>query len=80
MSLPETLQFERLRGHLTTECFYKVVGKRPPKKGEWYVSGAIPMAYRARADLSAAYHVVVPTHTAKLVTRMERGETINIGA
>jgi hypothetical protein len=30
---------------------------RPPKAGEWYLSGAIVEAYRARADLSTAYHI-----------------------
>jgi hypothetical protein len=29
--------------------------KRPPKKGEYYLSGANPIAYRAPNDLSTAY-------------------------
>lgn len=29
--------------------------KRPPKQGEYYLSGAIPMAYRAPNDLGSAY-------------------------
>jgi hypothetical protein len=29
--------------------------KRPPKKGEYYLSGATPMAYKAPNDLSQAY-------------------------
>ena len=28
---------------------------RPPKKGEWYLSGAIIEAYRAKADLVDSY-------------------------
>jgi hypothetical protein len=32
--------------------------KRPPRKGEWYLSGAIPNAYRAPNDLSIAYHIL----------------------
>ncbi len=32
--------------------------KRAPKKGEWYLSGAIPEAYRAPNDLSTAYHIL----------------------
>lgn len=40
---------------------YALTGeRRPPRKGEWYLSGAIPMAYQARADMSAAYHIVRP--------------------
>lgn len=31
---------------------------RVPKKGEWYLSGAIPEAYQAKGDLSSPYHVV----------------------
>ena len=41
--------------------------KRPPKKGEWYLSGAVVTAYRAPNDLSTEYHiaklVVVETKT-----------------
>lgn len=31
---------------------------RAPKKGEFYLSGAIPMAYKAKGDLSIAYHIM----------------------
>jgi hypothetical protein len=31
--------------------------KRPPRKGEWYLSGALVEAYRAPNDLTAAYHI-----------------------
>ena len=34
----------------TNEC-------RPPKRGEWYLSGANPCAYRAPNDLSSAYWI-----------------------
>jgi len=30
---------------------------RPPKAGEWYISGALPAAYRAPNDLTTAYHI-----------------------
>lgn len=30
---------------------------RAPRKGEWYVSGAIPAAYRAPNDLTTEYHI-----------------------
>ena len=32
--------------------------KRAPKKGEWYLSGAIPIAYRAPNDLSQEFHIM----------------------
>ena len=31
--------------------------KRCPKKGEWYLSGAIIGAYKAPNDLSTPYHI-----------------------
>ncbi len=31
--------------------------KRPPKKGEWYLSGAIVGAYLAPNDLTTPYHI-----------------------
>ena len=34
--------------------------KRPPAKGEHYLSGAAPEAYVALADLSTPYYIVVP--------------------
>jgi hypothetical protein len=30
---------------------------RPPRAGEWYLSGAITAAYHAMGDLSTAYHI-----------------------
>src|SRR5689334_17626036 len=35
--------------------------KRPPKQGEFYISGAHPVAYRARKDLSQPYFIAVVT-------------------
>ena len=31
--------------------------KRPPRKGEWYLSGAIIQAYRAPNDLSTEFYI-----------------------
>lgn len=41
--------------------------KRPPKKGEWYLSGAEVHAYRAPNDLSTPY-VIAKLVLAKKVT------------
>jgi hypothetical protein len=30
---------------------------RPPRKGEWYLSGAIIEGYKAKNDLSDAFHI-----------------------
>lgn len=30
---------------------------RPPKKGEWYLSGAVVEAYKARNDLTQEFHI-----------------------
>ncbi len=44
--------------------------KRCPKKGEWYLSGAIVEAYRAPNDLTTPYHIakLILTET-KTITR-----------
>lgn len=39
---------------------FKKIGEfRTPKNGEWYLSGALPHAYMARADLNTKYHILV---------------------
>lgn len=78
LKLPEHMPFENLDGTRTVECFYRVVGKRIPRKGEWYVSGAVPMAYRASRDLLSPYLIVEPTHRARRAFHFERGEPINL--
>lgn len=44
--------------------------KRCPKKGEWYLSGAEVMAYRAPNDLTSVYHIakLVKTKTTTKTT------------
>lgn len=38
---------------------FKLVGeKRAPRKGEYYVSGAIPEVYRANANLTQEFYIV----------------------
>jgi hypothetical protein len=46
---------------------------RPPKEGEWYLSGAIVEGYRARSDMEHGYAI------AKLV-RLDKVETVVIAA
>ncbi len=86
MSLPEVLRFECIdrygrRDAMTasTPCYYRKVAKRPPQAGEWYVSGAQPMAYYARNDLTSEYLVVVPTHVAVARNDYARGPAIAPG-
>jgi hypothetical protein len=47
--------------------------KRPPKKGEWYLSGSIIEAYRAFDDLSTSYHIakLVKTRTVTTIEIVE---------
>lgn len=35
----------------------KIAEFRCPKRGEWFISGAIPQAYKAPNDLSTPYHI-----------------------
>jgi hypothetical protein len=46
---------------------------RQPKAGEWYVSGAVPTAYRSPSDLSQCYHIVqlVRIHATRLHTVLD---------
>jgi hypothetical protein len=37
---------------------------RPPRAGEWYLSGAVVEAYRAPNDLSTDYHIARLVRTA----------------
>jgi hypothetical protein len=45
-------------------CFWEKVGFRAPRKGEYYLSGAIVAGWRAFSDMDFPYHVVKPTHRA----------------
>lgn len=45
-------------GLFADRYFYRYVGLRAPKKGEWYLSGAIIEAYQAPNDLTTEYMVV----------------------
>ncbi len=46
---------------------------RKPLKGEWFLSGAVPAAYRAARDLSISYYIVelVLVKTITITTQME---------
>ena len=57
-------------------CFYTTEGKRRPKAGEFYLSGAIVQAWRAPNDLPSEYTIVRPTHHAARRTIEERGAAV----
>ncbi len=83
MALPTTLRFEDLgrpgeRVIGGAVCFYEVVGKRAPKKGEWFISGAIPVAYKAKNDLVSEYLVARPTHFAEPARGFVKGDPVNL--
>lgn len=40
---------------------------RAPKKGELFISGAIPQAYRATSDMETEYFIAVPIDPATFV-------------
>ena len=42
--------------------------KRCPMAGEYYLSGAIPCAYKALNNLSTEYHIVKPVLFREIVT------------
>lgn len=47
--------------------FYKVLGYRPIKKGEWFLSGAVVEAYMAKSDSDSPVLVIQPICVAKQV-------------
>jgi len=53
-SLKISTEFNSRYGHKNIGAI-KSGEYRSPKKGEWYISGAIPSAYRAPNDLSSKY-------------------------
>lgn len=59
---PEPVYFEQIG-----MCYYRRLGKRQPRRGEYYLSGAVVTAYRAPSDMSASYMVVTPVVRAERV-------------
>lgn len=59
-------------------CFFRTIGLRRPRAGEWYLSGAIVEGYRAPNDLPSTYLVVEPTHHAKPIKAWERGSPVKL--
>lgn len=81
MALPETLFFEDVTRPGGTQagqrCYYRRVRHAAPKKGEWFVSGAIPQAYRAKNDLMRTeYLIVVPTFFANPTKGYTKGPAV----
>lgn len=91
-SLPYDHPFRKLQGTLLKNVGYTMLpnnGKcvkaiwteeyREPKKGEWYLSGAKVVAYRAPNDLSTKYFIAKPvlverkTYTRETVICQEEG-------
>lgn len=60
--LPEHVTFEG-HGKRGTRYKWERVAYRAPKRGEHYLSGAVPMAYQARSDFAPTwrYLIVKPT-------------------
>lgn len=48
-------------GLFVERYFFRKLGFRAPKKGEWYLSGAIVEAYQAPNDLTMEYQIVEKT-------------------
>lgn len=58
---PRPIHFEGLtaRHHTPKNLrWVKVIGFRPPRKGEYYLSGAIVEAYKAPNDLTSSFWIV----------------------
>lgn len=65
LHITNKLQRLRWRGHVRA----KSTGEfRAPRRGEWYISGSAPQAWRAFNDLETAYNIAVLVHV-ETVTR-----------
>ncbi len=67
--LPDVLNFE---GEFATPRLYSISEYRPPRAGEWYVSGAIPQAHLAQEDYTAdtSFLIAVPGPKAMKITKI----------
>ena len=52
----------RAEGHNSRAPMYRWDGNPPrnPRKGEFYISGAIPTAYKAHRDIESPFFIAVP--------------------
>lgn len=57
---PTVVHFERIG-----PCYYTLGDFRAPKRGEYYLSGAIVEAWRAPNDLDTEFRIVRPTFHAR---------------
>jgi len=62
--LPEVLSFGNYE-IINNYFFYKAIGFRCPKKGEYFISGAKPRAYKAPNDLNTKYLIIEKTAKGK---------------
>ena len=53
------MTFEGLNA-LGSKWSFRVLGTRCPNKGEFFMSGAIPEAYKAKQHLTQEYQIVEP--------------------
>ena len=59
-------------------CFYTLGEFRPPRKGEFYLSGAVVQGWRAPNDLSTAYRIAIPTRHAMEVKGHKPGDPVKL--
>jgi hypothetical protein len=64
--LPSAVHFEGLG---PGAFYYRKLGFREPKKGEFYLSGAVVQAWKAPNDLTTSYQIVEPASPAYKVVR-----------
>jgi hypothetical protein len=57
-------------------CYYTLGPIRKPRRGEYYLSGAIVQAYKAYHDIDINYQIVTPTAHALPHSGFVRGQKI----
>jgi hypothetical protein len=66
--LPKVMDFGGNSHVVPKLATWRFVRYGAPKKGEYYVSGAIPQAYKAPNDLIGSYLIVEPHQWVKITT------------
>lgn len=70
--------YDRLGRHMVDIRAIKTGITRPPKKGEWFISGAVPEAYQAKEDMTEPRPIALLVRI-KTIT-IERIEYIDFGS
>jgi hypothetical protein len=72
VDIPTGEEFKRIGARVRSEVRGKMTGEfRNPTKGEWFLSGAIPEAYKANANMRCPYYILRLVRVANVTLEVE---------